>query len=110
MPQRNILKINILRRFFVPTELISTCQHVLPSYCSAEDQTKGVTVLCVLKMNAKRHFLVDHRSLVLAKENDVRLPWTVTTACVHQKQTTALLVCYYFIILLVTFNTFKVHF
>ena len=47
--------------------------------------------------------------LVLAKEHDVRLPWTVTTECVHQKQTTALLVCYYFIILLVIFNTFKVH-
>ena len=57
--------LSILKRnkFFGPTPmgLISTfcSQHVLPSYCSVEDHPKGVTVICVLKMNAKRHFLVD---------------------------------------------------
>ena len=40
----------------------------------------------------------EHRETAVDSEN-----------CVHQKQTTALLACYYFIILLVIFNIYKVH-
>ena len=53
MPQRNTLKYSST---FLRSDGIDTCfsQLMLPSHCSM-----GVTVLCVLKMNAKRHFLVD---------------------------------------------------
>ena len=74
--------------------------------CYRQWNTKGVTLLCVLKMNARDIFSSIrqvHRSTRISK--GARREIAVDSDnYVHQKQTTAILVCYYFIILLVILN------